>query len=142
MATRAETWPGLRTACRLDSALVFGFALGVAPQNKGRFRPGVSGNPGGRPKGFGDRIRMLTRDGEELIEIALKVARGELSVVKATKDGNFDVLPTAKERLDAIAWLGDRGWGKAAQPVEVTGEDGGPLQVIVMAYDGESEGGH
>lgn len=78
------------------------------------FPKGVSGNPGGRPKGFAASIRRKTRDGEELISLALKVLRGKLSVTGQDREGNaMKVEPTIKERLEAMKWLADRGWGRA-----------------------------
>ncbi len=72
-----------------------------------RFKPGQTGNPGGRPKtkGFPERIRQATRDGEELIEVALQVLR--------------DTELSASTRLKALEWLGDRMLGKAPQLVAV-----------------------
>jgi hypothetical protein len=89
------------------------------------FKPGASGNPRGRPKGFGKRIRELTQDGEELIDIALKVARGELTVsTPVGKDADMiDLEPTARERMDAVKWLADRGWGRAPEV-----EDDAPVE--------------
>lgn len=121
--------------------------LGVAANSgnkppRGRpFPKGKSGNPTGRPPGFGHRIRELTSDGEELVSIALSVARGQLSILTPFgKDADMvEVLPDHKERLAAIAWLADRGWGKAEQPVELSGADGGPLQVVVNTYGPEGE---
>ncbi len=78
------------------------------------FKKGISGNPSGRPKSFGESIRRLTRDGEELVQLALKVLRGKLSVKMFDKEGNpHDAEPSIKERLEAMKWLADRGWGKA-----------------------------
>jgi hypothetical protein len=128
--------------CKCDRAAGESCAKCSKPKKKPRgrpFPPGVSGNPSGRPKGFGHRIRELTNDGDELLEIALKVARGKLSILTPFgKDAvQVDVLPTAKERLSAVAWLADRGWGKVEQPV--VGEDGGPLQVVVRTYGEDDE---
>ena len=84
-----------------------------ASKNLRPWPKGVSGNPSGRPKGFAASIRKKTREGEELITLALKVLRGKLSVMEETKDGSFKVEPSIKERLEAMKWLADRGWGKA-----------------------------
>jgi Family of unknown function (DUF5681) len=62
------------------------------------FKPGQSGNPGGRPKGFAHRIRELTDDGAELVEQALGVLRNE--------DASL------KDQAEARHWLADHGFGK------------------------------
>lgn len=64
------------------------------------FTPGVSGNPGGRPKGLSRRVRELVgEDGEA-------IARYMLSVMKDERARNAD-------RIEAAKWLADRGFGKA-----------------------------
>jgi hypothetical protein len=71
------------------------------------FRPGQSGNPGGRPKGLAKAIRELVgEDGMALVELWLQIA--------------MDPLRRDADRLRASELLADRGWGKAAafQPVE------------------------
>ena len=78
------------------------------------FPVGLSGNPGGRPKGLASLVRAQTGDGAELVEFMLGVLRGKRKA-------------PLRLRMEAAAWLADRGFGKAAQPV--TGEDGGPVQV-------------
>lgn len=75
------------------------------------FRPGQSGNPGGRPKGLASRIREATRDGEDLVAFALRVFNAEIPGVKI------------EHRLEALQWLSDRGWGKPVQSVELTGQE-------------------
>lgn len=64
------------------------------------FSKGVSGNPGGRAKSFGNFIREQTNDGKELVELALRLLR------KSRKD---------QTRMEALKWLADRGWGKAVE---------------------------
>ena len=72
----------------------------------GHFAVGVSGNPGGRPKGLASIIKDRTFDGQELVEFYTSVFRGEKI------DG---VKPSLKHRMEAGSWLSDRGFGKPAQ---------------------------
>lgn len=77
----------------------------------GKFKPGQSGNPGGRTKAhreLGRYIREQTKDGKELADICLKIAR--------------DDEEESRVRMLAIEWLGDRGIGKSVQPVELAGD--------------------
>jgi hypothetical protein len=76
-----------------------------SPENRdtsGRFLPGVSGNPGGRPVGLSGMIRDATNEGAELIEFVLGLFRGE---------HGSDI----RMRADAASWLADRGFGKNTQ---------------------------
>ena len=71
------------------------------PKNRdttGRFVPGQSGNPDGRPAGFHNYIQERTADGSELTDFVLSVFRDENA--------------SNKERMDAARWLADRGFGK------------------------------
>ena len=81
----------------------------MTPGNRGvsgRFVPGVSGNPQGRPKGFAAIIREETREGAELVAYMLAVLR-------------HPKQPTAL-RMAAAQWLADRGFGRAVNVVEAT----------------------
>src|SRR5262245_10375914 len=80
------------------------------PQSRdgsGRFPKGISGNPGGRPKGLARATRELVgEDGMALAQLWWDIAR--------------DPMRRDSDRLEASRLLADRGWGKAAsfEPVE------------------------
>ena len=75
----------------------------------GRFLPGVSGNPGGRPTGLSGLIREATSDGAELVEFMLGLFRGEHGV-------------DLRLRADAATWLADRSFGRPTQAL-VNGDE-------------------
>ena len=81
------------------------------------WQPGVSGNPTGRPKGFGALVREKTHDGAMLVRIVMKMLRSD------------DV----RTQQWAIEWLSDRGWGRPVQSTELSGPDGAaiPIQIFV-----------
>jgi hypothetical protein len=80
----------------------------------GHFAVGVSGNPGGRPKGLASIIRDRTFDGQELVDFYTSVFRGEKI------DG---VKPTLKLRMEAATWLTDRGFGKPMQSIQMAAQE-------------------
>jgi len=86
--------------------------------HSGLFKKGVSGNPGGKTKEH-FAIQALARvHTVELLGVALALARSPKT-------------PPAV-RLGAVLAIWDRGWGRPAQTV--TGDEGGPLQVIIRRY--------
>jgi Family of unknown function (DUF5681) len=77
------------------------------PKNRGvsgRYLPGTSGNPNGRPKGLAALVQAETHGGAELVAFMLRVLRQEKQ-------------PTVL-RMQAAQWLADRGFGKAVQQLE------------------------
>jgi hypothetical protein len=88
-----------------------------APQNRdgaGRWPRGVSGNPGGRPKGLARAARELVgEDGMALVQLWWDIARDE-----TRRDS---------DRLEASRLLAERGWGKA--PTFGAIEEGDPLDL-------------
>lgn len=86
------------------------------------FLPGQSGNPGGRPKGLAALVRAQTKDGKELVDLMLRVLRGTLAM-----NGK---KPGISDRIKAVEWLADRGWGKPVVMVELP-EDNVEQQVTL-----------
>jgi hypothetical protein len=68
--------------------------------------PGQSGNPGGRPKGLARRVRELVgEDGALIAEFMLGVLTNEKE--------------RTAYRIEAAKWLGDRGFGRAVQALDI-----------------------
>ena len=77
------------------------------------FPKGVSGNPGGRPKS--DVAALLAR--QIFDENQAEIITG---LIKALRRGDAAVFKA----------LADRGFGRLPQPVEHSGSDGGPIEII------------
>jgi hypothetical protein len=99
----------------------------------GRFAPGVSPNPSGRPKGtrnFAHTIQARTNDGEELVRFMLRVFRGKVAGAKVRLE----------DRMAAATWLADRGFGKPSQvqQLQLPGEDSVLISLNEMKQSGEA----
>ena len=99
------------------------------------YKPGQSGNPGGRPKAQTDAAKQLARmiqaelrGGAELLEFAVAVYRHPVGAVDVAADlksgGALHGLAqiTADDKKWAHEWLGERGFGKPLQSIDLTGE--------------------
>ena len=82
-----------------------------------KFQKGQSGNPGGRPKELGDIKELARQYTAEAIERLVDWMRSD----------------EPKASVAAANTLLDRGWGKA--PQAVTGDDGGPVRIIMVKGD-------
>jgi hypothetical protein len=71
------------------------------------FTPGVSGNPGGRPKGLTRRVRELVGDNGEAIASFMF----ELMTDESARNA---------DRIEAAKWLGDRGFGRPIEGVDLS----------------------
>jgi hypothetical protein len=78
-------------------------SIETAPRVVGRpFPKGVTGNPGGRPAGLARYVRELVgEDGRRIADFMVGVLDDESE--------------RTETRMQAAAWLGDRGFGKAVQ---------------------------
>lgn len=77
------------------------------------FKPGQSGNPGGRPAVShpATMLRELTDDGAEVMDFVLSVFRGTAG----------KLWLYLKYRIWAIEWISDRLWGKPVQAIQSQG---------------------
>ena len=86
------------------------------------FKPGQSGNPGGRPKGLKDVVELARQHTPAAIEALARIVNSAKS-------------PPAAVVAASVALL-DRGWGKPLQSTEHSSRDGapfGPALNITMA---------
>lgn len=90
----------------------------LAPVPGRPFLPGRSGNPGGRPKALSTLICEQTLDGRELVAFMVNVMRGKRKA-------------SLRQRMEAVAWLADRGFGKALQQMELSGPGAEPLTIRI-----------
>jgi hypothetical protein len=96
-----------------------------------RWRAGTSGNPGGRTKAsveVAKLVRAATKDGAELVDLVLAIARGTHETIKSERS-----------RTWALEWLADRAFGRPVQSIELQmPEAARPLNFAVLS-DAELE---
>ena len=92
-------------------------------ENKGQFKKGQSGNPGGREKKSEEQknleamCRVKTLDALNVIEAIMFNGENE------------------RNKLTAAQYIIDRGWGKPKQAMELSGNDGQNLSIEVTYVD-------
>ena len=77
--------------------------LSTGRDNAGRFVQGVTGNPGGRPRGLSAYVREQTSDGQALVD----------KVLYMLEHPKGKGIQAQRLQLECIQWLADRGFGKA-----------------------------
>lgn len=102
------------------------------------FKPGQSGNPGGRPKGsegLAKHLRIRLRNGKAGADSLIAIAQGTETRTRflVTKDGvvPVDEAPSFAESIAAWKVLFDRMHGTAQKFIEVSGPGGSPLAVVL-----------
>lgn len=87
------------------------------------FQPGVSGNPGGRPKGPSPKTVLLRQLGQKGPDGRRNVDAIIAALIEQARDGKIDAIREILDRVD----------GKVPQQQQVTGDGGGPLRIA--SYD-------
>lgn len=80
------------------------------------FKPGRSGNPGGRPKILKDVRKLAQSNCAQAVRVLVKIMNADEVDVKA--------------RIAAANAVLDRGVGKPTQALELSGKDGGPIKTL------------
>lgn len=85
-----------------------------------KWKPGQTGNPGGRPKGIARLVRDVIgpRGMEEVIRAQHMIALGRHPL--ANELGEDAPMVQARECTGAAAWLRDTGFGRPQQSVDLT----------------------
>jgi len=98
-----------------------------------------NGNPGGKPvkapKSLAAFVRGQSKDGKELVIIMLQIAKGKLKVPVFDASGvRVDKLPSHSDRMEAVRWLADRGFGKVTDVIDIaTSQASGPSLDVIQA---------
>jgi hypothetical protein len=91
----------------------------VRQPTPGSWKPGKSGNPGGRIKGA-ERIARDAAEARSYTDAEGNTHTGLSALVACLIDIAFDKNEAARDRIVAASSAADRGWGKPKQAIEVT----------------------
>lgn len=95
--------------------------LEVRKQNTVGLKRGNRVNLTGRPKSVREKVLALTNDGNDIVREFQKIG--------------FDSKEKTGDRLDALQWLSDHGFGKCVNTVEISGKDGGKIEIEHCSAD-------
>jgi hypothetical protein len=95
------------------------------------FRPGQSGNPGGRPK-----KKPITEIYERILAQDRNCKDIEAAVLKMIRSGRAETIAALREMADRLE---GKVSGKVSQPLEHTGADSGPVEHTICFGDGKNE---
>lgn len=93
------------------------------------FPKGVSPNPGGRPKMSPELADALRKRNMKSVEVLSKVQDDYLRGTYTDENGREREAPKASEAIKASEVLLAYSIGKPRESVELTGEDGGPINI-------------
>ncbi len=100
---------------------------------KGCKPPNPHGRKGRTGAALGRAIRANV-DPEELVEIALAIARGQGIHVRDSDSGAAVSvhMPTVRDQLEALKFLADRGWIKPPKQKQLTIDDNRTQQIVAF----------
>ena len=84
---------------------------------RGGFKPGISGNPGGRPAGIRAHVHArVGANGEKLFDFWMLIAFGQEADIRRRFGARTVVR--LQERMQAVEELANRGFGKPTLPID------------------------
>jgi hypothetical protein len=103
----------------------------TGPPVEHRFKPGQSGNPGGRPRGLARKVREVLGDddGEALARFWAAIMSGYVVNIDPETGARSHVKVEMADRISVSKLLAERGWGKP--PAYAPIEDDDPLGTTI-----------
>ena len=98
----------------------------------GRFQPGNSANPNGRPRLLPELKEHIRVRGQELVDRLFELVEAEPQLVRRGRR-TVTVGPSHRERILAIRTLLAYGYGKPVLAVEISGTSDSPFMGVARA---------
>lgn len=86
-----------------------------------QWKPGQSGNPGGRSRGA-ERIAREVAETRSYTDAAGTVHTGAAAMIAVLMDLALDTHGKSRDRREAAVAVLDRGWGRPKQTVDIKGD--------------------